>query len=437
MDPINYSGSLIGLTQDPAQALLGGLKTGAAVGDLQFQAQQRELQQQALQRQQTDLATLVANPNPTAQDYANYTLRNPQAAEATKQAFSLLDESRQKQTIGVASKVYSALQAGRADLADQILEAQEQAHGNGGNPGDLESTKVLRELVKTDPKRATQMAGLFLSSAMGAKNFAGAYGTVAKEARESEAFPVAQQQAQANLADTQSQTAARDTELGYRAQELDIKRDDTKIKALTAQLGKETNELKKQEIQAKLTDAQSARDQKQVDKVAKYQGIAAKVDDALDNIARIRNAPGLPGNFGVKGMVPNLPGGETEDAAVQIENLKGKAFMAAYEALKGGGPITDIEGTKGTDAMANLGKTQSLGSFLKNLDTMEKILKDNKARMAAETGQVDKPHNAVAIAKHPVYGDITQARIDAMATKAGLNAEQKAELVTRLQQGGQ
>jgi hypothetical protein len=437
MDPINYSGSLIGLTQDPAQALMGGLKTGAAVADLQYQSQQRELQQQALQRQQTDLSALMANPNPTAQDYANYTMRNPQAADATKQAFTLLDEQRQKQTIGVASKVYSALQAGRADLADQILEAQEQAHANGGNPGDLESTKVLRELVKTDPKQATQMAGLFLSSAMGSKNFAGAFGAIGKEARDSEAFPVAQQQAQANLADTKGQTAARETELGYKAQELEIKRDDTKIKALTAQLGKETNELKKQELQGKLNDAQAARDQKQTDKVAKYQAITSKVDDALDNIARIRNAPGLEGNFGVRGAIPNIPGTEEADAAAAIENLKGKAFMAAYEGLKGGGPITDIEGTKGADAMAALGKSQSKESFLKNLDIMEKILKDNKERMAFETGQVNKGYDAVAIAKHPVYGDITQARIDAIATKAGLTKEQKAELVTRLQQGGQ
>lgn len=437
MDPINYSGSLIGLTQDPAQALLGGLKTGAAVGDLQFQAQQRQLQQQALQRQQADLSALMANPNPTAQDYANYTLRNPQAADATKQAFGLLDDARQKQTIGVASKVYSALQSGRADLADQILEAQEQAHTNGGNPADLESTKVLRELVKTDPKAATQMAGLFLSSAMGAKNFAGAYGTVAKEARENDNAPVAAQQAAANLADTQSKTAARDTELGYKAQELDIKRDDTKIKALTAQLGKETNELRKQEIQSKLDDAKASREQKQTDKVAKYQGISAKVDDALDSIARIRVAPGLKGNFGVRGSIPNIPGTDVADAAAQIENLKGKAFMSAYEALKGGGPITDIEGTKGTDAMASLSKSQSVESFLKNLDVMEKILKDNKERMAFETGQTNKGYDAVTIANHPTYGDITQARIDAMATKAGLTKEQKAELVTRLQQGGQ
>lgn len=443
MDPINYSGQLLGITQDPGQALLGGLKTGAAVGELQFQAQQRQAQQQALQRQQSDLSDLMAHPNPTAQDYANYTLRNPQAAESAKQAFGLLDESRQKQTIGVASKVYSALQAGRADLADQILEAQEQAHGNGGNPGDLESTKVLRELVKTDPKQATQMAGLFLSSAMGAKNFAGAFGAIGKESREAEAAPLANLKTAADIVDTRSQTDARnagvgqkDRELDYKGQEVEIKRDDTKIKALTAQLGKETNELKKQEIQQKLDDAKASRDQRQTDKVAKYQGISAKVDDALDNIARIRNAPGLDSNFGVKGTIPNIPGTEAADTAALIENLKGKAFMAAYEGLKGGGPITDIEGQKGTDAMAALGKSQSKESFLKNLGIMEKILKDNKERMAFETGQKNQDHDPIVLS-HPVYGEVSQSRIDAIAKKNGLNAEQKSQLVQKLQQGGQ
>lgn len=429
MDPINYSGSLIGLTQDPAQALLGGLKTGAAVGDLQFQAQQRELQQQALQRQQTDLATLVANPNPTAQDYANYTLRNPQAAEATKQAFGLLDESRQKQTIGVASKVYSALQAGRADLADQILEAQEQAHGNGGNPGDLESTKVLRELVKTNPQQATQMAGLFLSSAMGAKNFAGAFGAISKEARDNENAPLVQQKAQAELSDTQSK-------IDTRAADLEIKRADTKIKALTANIAKEGNELKKQKLQADLDSAQTKRDQLARDKSAGTESALASLDNAVDTISKLESHPGLSGNLGKTGVIPNIPGSDSSNAAALIEQLQSQTFLGSIQSMKGMGALSDAEGAKLNNAIASLNTKQSEPQFRAQLASIKQLFEKGRERAAKQAGTTIAPREGV-IMTHPTYGPITNERIDAIAAKAGLNADQKAELMTRLQQGGQ
>jgi hypothetical protein len=131
MDPINYTG--LQTQVNPGQALLSGLQTGAAINDQQFQNQQRDLQLQAQQRQQQDLMKLMQNPNPTAKDYADYTLRNPGQAEAAKQSFSLLDESRQKQTIGIASQVYSALQSGRQDIAQQLLEQQHPHHQFGGD----------------------------------------------------------------------------------------------------------------------------------------------------------------------------------------------------------------------------------------------------------------------------------------------------------------
>ena len=44
---------------------------------------------------------------------------------------------------------------------------------------------------------------------------------------------------------------------------------------------------------------------------------------------------------------------------VVADQLGGKAFLQAFESLKGGGQITEVEGKKATDAIARLNRAQS------------------------------------------------------------------------------
>lgn len=421
MDPINYTGMQTQV--NPAQALLGGLQAGSAIQDVQFQNQQRQLAIQQKQQQQQDLMQLWNNPNPTAKDYANYALRNPQQAEATKQAFGLLSEDRQKQTIGTASQVYSALQSGRADIAQQLLEQQQQALANGGNPGDAQANQTLLQVVKENPDQALHMAGTFLSSAMGPKNFASTFENLSKESRENQLAPVKQQQAQLGLADTQSK-------IDTRAADTEIKRADTQIKALTANIAKEGNDIKRQDLQAKLEAAQVKRDELSKTKDQGAESTLATLDNALDTVARLETHPGLDKVLGpFDAMTPTIPGSEAADAAALIDQLQSQTFLSSVKSMVGLGALSDAEGAKIANAAASLSTKQSEGQFRRQLNSIKDIFRKNRDRVSAAMKNPAAPRQGVVL-NHPIYGEITTDRLDAAAKKAGITRQQ---LLERLQ----
>lgn len=420
MQPINYSGMMT--NADPAQTLLSGIKTGAVINDVEFQQKQQAIKQQMLQQQQQDLHALVNNPAPTAKDYANYTLRNPAQAKAATSAFGLLDKQQQQQKLGVASQVYSALQAGRADLADQILGQQEEALKNGGSPADLQSTQVLRQLVAHDPQQASHIAGIFLSSAMGPDNFTGAFSATEKANQDQALAPVKQQQAQLDLADTQSK-------IDTRASDTEIKRADTQIKALTAQLGKETNDIKRQDLQLKIQNAQTKRDQLATDKAVSGQGALASIDNALDTVSKIKTAPGLSGTVGLTGAVPNVPGSEASNAQALIDQLQSQSFLASIQQMKGLGALSDAEGAKLTNSIATLNTKQDEKQFRRQLDSIEQQFNSARQRVAKQHG-IEGGNHAGVVLNHPTYGAITTDRLNAAAKKAGISPD---ELLKELQ----
>lgn len=413
MQPTNYSGMLNPV--DPGQALLSGIKTGAVIGEVQQMNQQRELQQQQLAQQKADLGALVNNPTPTAQDYANYTLKYPSQAEAAGKAFTLLDTAQQQQKIGVASRVYGALQSGRPDLADQILAEQETAQSNGGNPGDLQATKVLRQLVQTDPNAATHTAGLFLSSVMGPKNFAGAFGQIAGAENQRANQPLQTAKTQAEIGNLKSQV---DT----RTADLEIKRTDTQIKALNAKLKGETNDIERQKLKGQIDDAQTRRDQLAADKNASGQSGISAIDNALDTISRVKTAPGLSKTVGLTGAIPNIPGSEASNAQALIDQLQSQSFLASIQSMKGLGALSDAEGAKITNSIASLNTKQDEAQFRRQLDSIEKQFNTARERLAKQHSMEVQPHQGV-IMSVPGYGDITQERVNAAAKKAGITPE--------------
>ena len=81
------------------------------------------------------------------------------------------------------------------------------------------------------------------------------------------------------------------------------------------------------------------------------------------SIAALENHPGLNGITGLRGAIPNVPGSDAADAEARREQLGGKAFLQARQALKGGGQITDYEGQKAEQAYVRMQKAQSVEAF--------------------------------------------------------------------------
>lgn len=80
------------------------------------------------------------------------------------------------------------------------------------------------------------------------------------------------------------------------------------------------------------------------------ESIAKSITDKIEAVAK---DPYLDNMVGYGGYLPNVtPQARTLQA--KIEQLKGQAFLQAFQSLKGAGAITEMEGAKATAAMARL-----------------------------------------------------------------------------------
>ncbi len=113
------------------------------------------------------------------------------------------------------------------------------------------------------------------------------------------------------------------------------------------------------------------------------------IDDALADPS-LKNVTG-----GFAGRLPALFGQQARGVA-RVEQLKGGAFLAAYQELKGGGHITEIEGEKATQAIARLNRTQDYKDFISALRDLRAVIKRGRdvARQKAGKAPTASPASA-------------------------------------------
>ena len=171
MDPINY----IRDVQNPFNSVAGGMMQGLQIGTA-IQAQQEKQRQIELQQQmQRDLGQLAMKPNPTAQDFAQITTKYPQLAEHFKNTWTMLNQDQQQSQLSNATQVYAALQAGKPEIAQKLLEDQATAYTNAGDEKNARINSTLAQLIQQSPETAKTSAGLFLSSVLGPDKFASTF----------------------------------------------------------------------------------------------------------------------------------------------------------------------------------------------------------------------------------------------------------------------
>ncbi len=122
-------------------------------------------------------------------------------------------------------------------------------------------------------------------------------------------------------------------------------------------------------------------------------GAIAKGQQAIDLIDQIAGDPALPSITGMlQGNLPAMAAGQGGvDLNVKIKQLQGKVFLEAFESLKGGGAITEIEGTKAEAAMARLDRAQSTEAYQAALAELTGIIRVGMERAKAKAALGDAP----------------------------------------------
>lgn len=81
------------------------------------------------------------------------------------------------------------------------------------------------------------------------------------------------------------------------------------------------------------------------------------------------------------------PGTDAASFDIALNQLKGKQFLEAFESLKGGGQITQIEGEKATQAISRMEKANSEEEFIKASREFQGILRNGINRAKLRAGQ--------------------------------------------------
>lgn len=115
----------------------------------------------------------------------------------------------------------------------------------------------------------------------------------------------------------------------------------------------------------------------------------AEMDLALtkDYINELRNHPGLDSATGLSGaIIPVIPGTSRADFEARKEQLLGGSFLQAYQQLKGGGQITEVEGKKAENAIARMQTAVSKSAFLAALKDYERAIDVGFAKLRIKAG---------------------------------------------------
>lgn len=120
-----------------------------------------------------------------------------------------------------------------------------------------------------------------------------------------------------------------------------------------------------------------------------WQQQEAAIDTAMNTLGQIEsiiNDPNLSTAVGIGGVLPAIPNTAQAGLVGRIEQLQGAAFLQAFESLKGGGQITQIEGDKATQAIARLNRAQTQEDFTAALNELAKIVHTGMNRARGNIG---------------------------------------------------
>jgi hypothetical protein len=148
----------------------------------------------------------------------------------------------------------------------------------------------------------------------------------------------------------------------------------------------------------------------------KRSGLQARSDTARNMLATIESVVGRPAGNGLTAVEadPALPGilgliegrlpAKTQAQAnlmAKYEQITGRAFLEAFETLKGGGQITETEGIKATQALGRLQRTQSPKVFKESLYEFSDIVRQGLARAQKELATIPEIAPAPSAATQP------------------------------------
>ncbi|MEP0150012.1 hypothetical protein [Roseibium sp.] len=117
-------------------------------------------------------------------------------------------------------------------------------------------------------------------------------------------------------------------------------------------------------------------------------GTLQTADRMLGVIDDVLNDPNRGAGTGASSIFNVIPATGGYDFNQKVKQLQGQAFLQAFESLKGGGQITEVEGMKAEQAIARLNTAQSEPAFEQALMDLKEVVQAGKQRAMQRAGGV-------------------------------------------------
>ena len=403
--PYNY---ILPNQPNPLEAAVSGLRLGATIEEIQAARQQRAMQQQAMEAQQRQAQALQVE----MQDFA----KDPSAARLlriapmlpkdvfanVKEAFSKRDEAQQKSIMSVAQRGIAALEAKQPQIAADLFKTYADAAEQSGDAEMARTYKFAADTIAASPQTGFMTVGSLIFSLPGGKEVIESIGKVQELGREVEEFgpKLAKLKAEAAVEQTKAKYAENNALLDLQKKGWDIKalendiqykRESNRIAAMQAAAARESNGLKRQELQLKIEDTIRARDEKLREKVGALETGRAQIDNFLNTADRVLATPlnvveSATGPVGSR--MPTLSA-DTADFEELVNTLGSQAFLSQIPQMKGTGALSEKEGEKLQAALQSLSLRQSPQRLLGNVREAQRLIQKARANMARQAGMPD------------------------------------------------
>lgn len=119
--------------------------------------------------------------------------------------------------------------------------------------------------------------------------------------------------------------------------------------------------------------------------------LSASGDELLKLTDELVGHKGKKYAVGAASIIPKIPGTEQANFITRMDQIGGKQFLEAFQTLKGGGQITEVEGKKATDAIARMNRAQTVEEFDSSVKDFQDVVELGLQRAAKKAGASYSP----------------------------------------------
>lgn len=441
MNPIDYTIDV----QTPFKAALDGYSAGAAIRDDQVKQQQQQTALAQQQQQTKILQALMMKPNANAEDYSQAMLLVPGMKDQLKQAWETKNTAQQQSHLADLSQWSAALQNQQPRIAVESMRARASAMeaSAGGQTPDSKALRTHADIIDANPAFGKLMINALLTAHPDGGKVVNAIAALGTEQRAADKAPadLAKAEAEARIKGVEAGNAADKgaLDLEKTAEDIRASRENSRIKAMEVALSRETNDLKREELQQKIEDAKAARALKAGERTAEAESAVAGVDNSIALLGDILgDQDTLRAAVGTSAWRGALPGTKARTMAGKIEQLQNAIASTNLDKLKGAMSDKDIMFLKNMET--NLDRYQDEDKFIDELNRVFKSLSNARERVVQKYGIAGTPtaEGAIVYENHPKYGNVSTRKAQQLAAKAGLSMDEVMQFLkeTGANQGG-